>query len=217
MASRKKSKNISGKPELPNSISITTSFCSSFRLIFTFAFRKTLIESKYKHILPPHRRASRRARITWLTDFDWHSHSRSQSVFPVHQRTDYSKMLVCRQAVILVPSPSPFPPIFHLLLHLFNMAPEIEFASSDFPPSHKTASYAGYGTASARDWTEHECEVWIQDHTYVHTTQTDLGYCWHRGPIRNMSLLASLTAIILGFANSKLNQTSHMYGLKGDN
>ena len=24
------------------------------------------------------------------------------------------------------------------------MAPEIEFASSDFPPSHKTASYAGY-------------------------------------------------------------------------
>ena len=136
MASRKKSKNISGKPELPKSISFTTSFCSSFRLIFTFAFCKTLIESKYKHILPLHRRASRRARITRLTDFDWHSHSRSQSVFPVHQRTDYSKMLVFRQAVIFVPSPTSFPPIFHLLLNLFNMAPEIEFASSDFPPSH---------------------------------------------------------------------------------
>ena len=81
-------------------------FCSSFRLILTFAFRKTLIESKYKHILPPHRRASRRARITRLTDFDCHSHSRSQSVVPVHQRTDDSKMLVCGQAVILVPSPS---------------------------------------------------------------------------------------------------------------
>ena len=37
-----------------------------------------------------------------------------------------------------------FPPIFLLLLNLFNMAPEIEFASSNFPPSHKTASYAGY-------------------------------------------------------------------------
>ena len=34
--------------------------------------------------------------------------------------------------------------IFLLLLNLFNMAPEIEFASSNFPPSHKTASYAGY-------------------------------------------------------------------------
>ena len=45
---------------------------------------------------------------------------------------------------ILVPSPTSFPPIFYLLLNLFNMAPEIEFASSDFPPSHKTASYAGY-------------------------------------------------------------------------
>ena len=92
MASRKKSKNISCKPELPNRISFTTSFCSYFRMIFTFAFRKTLIESKYKHVLPPHRRASRHARITRLTDFDWHSHSRSQSVFPVHQRTDYSKI-----------------------------------------------------------------------------------------------------------------------------
>ena len=53
-------------------------------------------------------------------------------------------MLVCWQAVILVPTPTPFPPIFLLILNLFNMAPEIEFASSDFPPSHKTASYAGY-------------------------------------------------------------------------
>ena len=52
------------------------------------------------------------------------------------------KMLVCGQAVILVPSPTPFPPIF-LFLNLFNMAPEIEFALSDFPPSHKTASFAG--------------------------------------------------------------------------
>ena len=143
MASWKKSKSISGKPELPNSISSTTSFCSSFRLIFTFAFRKTLMESKYKHILLPHRPASRRARITRLTDFDRQSHSRSQSVFPVHQQTDNSKMLVCGQAVILAPYPTPFPPIFHLLLNLFNMAPEIEFASSDFPPSHKNASYAG--------------------------------------------------------------------------
>ena len=142
MASWKKSKNISGKPELPNSISFTTSFCSSFRLIFTFAFCKTLIESKYKRILPPNCHASHRARITRLTDFDGHSHSRSQSVFPVHQRTDYSKMLVHGQAVILVPSPTPFPPIFHLLLNLFNMAPEIEFTSSDLTPSHKTASYA---------------------------------------------------------------------------
>ena len=32
-------------------------------------------------------------------------------------------MLVCGQAVILVPSPTPFPPLFHLLLNLFNMAP----------------------------------------------------------------------------------------------
>ena len=144
MASRKKSKNISGKPKMPNSISFTTSFCSSFSLIFPFAFRKTLIEYKYKHILPPHGRASHRARIIWLTDFDWHSHSRNQSVFSVHQRTDNSKMLVCRQVVILVPSPTPFPPIFLLLLNLFNMAPQIEFASSNFPPSHKTASYAGY-------------------------------------------------------------------------
>ena len=31
------------------------------------------------------------------------------------------------------------------LLNSFNMAPEIEFASSNSPPSHKTASYAGYG------------------------------------------------------------------------
>ena len=116
---------------------------------FPFAFRKTLIESKYKHILPPHGRASRRARITRLTDFDWHSHSRNQSVFPVHQRTDYSKMLVCGQAVFLVPSPTPFPPIFLLLLNLFNMASEIEFASSNFPPSHKTASYAGYGVTTS--------------------------------------------------------------------
>ena len=106
-------------------------------------FAKHWWESKYKHILLPHRPASRRARITRLTDFDWHSHSRSQSVFPVHQQTDNSKMLVCGQAVILAPYPTPFPPIFHLLLNLFNMAPEIEFASSDFPPSHKTASYAG--------------------------------------------------------------------------
>ena len=30
--------------------------------------------------------------------------------------------------------------------------------------------------------------------TYVHTTQTDLGYCWHKEPIRDMSLLASLAA-----------------------
>ena len=152
MASWKKSKSISGKPELPNSISFTTSFCSSFRLIFTFAFRKTLIESKYKHILPPHRPASRRARITRLTDFDWHSHSRSQSVFPVHQRTENSKMLVCGQAVILAPYPTPFPPIFHRILNLFNMAPEIEFASSDFPPSHKTASYAGWWVCGCMWW-----------------------------------------------------------------
>ena len=102
----------SRKPSCQTAFSFTTSFCSSFRLIFTFAFRKTLIESKYKHILPPHRRASRRARITRLTDFDWHSHSRSQSVFPVHQRTDYLKMLVCGQAVILVPSPTPLPSNF---------------------------------------------------------------------------------------------------------
>ena len=53
----------------------------------------------------------------------------SQSVFPVHQRTDNSKMLVFRQAVFLVPSPTPFPPIFLLLLNLFNMAPEIEFSA----------------------------------------------------------------------------------------
>ena len=32
--------------------------------------------------------------------------------------------------------------------------------------------------------------------TYIHTTQleTDFGYCWHREPIQNMSLLASLAA-----------------------
>ena len=134
---------------MPNSISFTTSFCSSFRLIFPITFRKTLIESKYKHIFPPHGRASRRGRITRLTDFDWHSHSRSQSIFPVHQRTDYSKMLVCGQAVFLVPSPTPFPPIFLLLLNLFKMASEIEFASTNFPPSHKTASYAGYGVTTS--------------------------------------------------------------------
>ena len=52
-------------------------------------------------------------------------------------------MLVCRQAVFLVPSPTPFPPVLLLLLNLFNMAREIEFASSNFPPSHKTASCAG--------------------------------------------------------------------------
>ena len=55
---------------MPNSISFTTSFCSSFKLIFPFAFRKTLIESKLQTHLPPHGRASRRARITdrfWLT------------------------------------------------------------------------------------------------------------------------------------------------------
>ena len=52
-------------------------------------------------------------------------------------------MLVCGQAVILVPSPAPFPPIFLHFLNLFNMAQEIEFALSDFPSSHKTASYAG--------------------------------------------------------------------------
>ena len=51
-------------------------------------------------------------------------------------------MLVFGQAVFLLPSPTPFPPIF--LLNLSNMAPEIEFASSNFPPSHKTASYTGY-------------------------------------------------------------------------
>ena len=67
MASRKKSKNISAKPELPNSISFTTSFCSSFKMIFPFAFRKTLIESKYKHTFF-HHIASRRARITRLTE-----------------------------------------------------------------------------------------------------------------------------------------------------
>ena len=61
-------------------------------------------------------------------------------------------MLVFGQAVILVPSPTPFPPIFHLLLSLFNMAPEIEFASSGFPPSHKTASYAGYTIFSVKIW-----------------------------------------------------------------
>ena len=37
---------------------------------------------------------------------------------------------------------------------------------------------------SARDWTEHEYKI---IRPYVHTTQTDLGYCWHREPIRNMS------------------------------
>ena len=35
-------------------------------------------------------------------------------------------------------------PVFLLLFNLFNMAPEIDFASSNFPPSRKTASYAGY-------------------------------------------------------------------------
>ena len=54
------------------------------------------------------------------------------------------KMLVFGQVVFLVPSPTPFPPIFLLLLNLFNMVPEIEFASLNFPPSHKTVSYAGY-------------------------------------------------------------------------
>ena len=44
-------------------------------------------------------------------------------------------MLVCRQVVFLVPSPTPFPPVF---------PPEIEFTSSNFPPSYKTDSYAGY-------------------------------------------------------------------------
>ena len=39
---------------------------------------------------------------------------------------------------------TPFLPIFLLLLNLFNMAPEIKFTSSNFPPSHKTASYAGW-------------------------------------------------------------------------
>ena len=38
-------------------------------------------------------------------------------------------MLVFGQAVFLVPSPTPFPPIFLLLLNLFNMAPEIEFSA----------------------------------------------------------------------------------------
>ena len=37
---------------------------------------------------------------------------------------------------------------------------------------------------STRDWTEHEYKI---IRPYVHTTQTDLGYCWHREPIRNMS------------------------------
>ena len=31
-----------------------------------------------------------------------------------------------------------------ILLNSFNMAPEIEFASLNFPPSHKTSSYTGY-------------------------------------------------------------------------
>ena len=39
------------------------------------------------------------------------------------------------------------------------MAPEIEFASSNFPPSHKTASYAGY------DMSGEEC----QNHAIVHS------------------------------------------------
>ena len=66
-------------------------------------------------------------------------------------------MLVCGQAVFLVPSPTPFPPIFLLLLNLFNMAPEIEFASSTFPPSHKTASYAGYFTKHSKTSFEKNC------------------------------------------------------------
>ena len=67
-------------------------------------------------------------------------------------------MLVCGQAVFLVPSPTPFPPIFHLLLNLFNMAPEIEFASSDFPPSHKTHSYAGY---VSKDLICFHCKIYL--------------------------------------------------------
>ena len=40
--------------------------------------------------------------------------------------------------------------------------------------------------------------------TYVHTTQTDLGYCWHRELIRNMSLLASLAAITIIMKTTKI-------------
>ena len=64
----------------------------------------------------------------------------------VYTKRQKQNMLVCGQTVILIPSPTPFPPIFLLFLSLFNMAPEIEFALSDFPPCHKTASYAGYKT-----------------------------------------------------------------------
>ena len=49
-------------------------------------------------------------------------------------------------------------------------------------------------TTRARDWTVHECEAGIQDHTY-HPNRSRVLLALHREPISNMSLLASLAAI----------------------
>ena len=144
MASRKKSKNISGKHELPNSISCTTSVCSSFRLIFPFAFRKTLIESKYTNTHSSTTSPRQPSCEKYSADRFW-------LTFTVNEPISISRPLadgLLENAILQAgglsrPLPTPLPPVFLLLLNLFNMAPEIEFASSIFPPSHKTASYAG--------------------------------------------------------------------------
>ena len=66
----------------------------------------------------------------------------------VYTKGRKSKIVVSEQAVFLLPSPTPSPPVFSssqsFLLNSFNMAPEIELASCKFPPSHKTHSYAVY-------------------------------------------------------------------------
>ena len=72
----------------------------------------------------------------------------------VYTKGRKSKIVVSEQAVFLLPSPTPSPPVFSssqsFLLNSFNMAPEIELASCKFPPSHKTHSYAVYQPVSPK-------------------------------------------------------------------
>ena len=82
----------------------------------------------------------------------------SQSVFPIDQRTDYSKMLVFWQAVFLPPSPSPSPPIFLLSpVFSFELVQHATRNQSCLTEFSTTASYTGYIKIKLYHWLNSFC------------------------------------------------------------